>query len=123
MSVGGIDVDSIVLPVDSTSLFSFPSYWTIELLSSPQCVKDVSGAVCIGKMGYRMFAYIDERTKMELCARITLADVMLLPHRCPTILCTGSVTIGLQALAKSIIQCGITVIYLVGYGMKAPYTT
>ena len=122
MTVGSIDVDSIVLPIDSTSLFSFPSYLTVELLSSPQCVKDVSGAVCIGKMGYRIFAYIDERSKMELCAQITVAGVTLIPHSCPTILCTGTITIGLQTLARCIIQCQINVLYLVGYGMKALYT-
>ena len=127
MTVGSIDVDSIVLPIDSASLFSFPSYLTVELLSSPmQCVKDVSGAVCIGKMGYRIYAYIDERSKIELCARITVAGVTLIPHSCPTILCTGTstgtITIGLQTLARCIIQCQINVLYLVGYGMKAPYT-
>lgn len=60
-SIGAVDLDSVVLPTQTMSLFKFPSYSLVELLASPQVVKDLSGAVCVGRMGYRIFAYMDAK--------------------------------------------------------------
>ena len=70
-------------------------------------------------MGYRIFAFMDNQKKLELCARIMIADVLIMPHTADTILCTGhNITISLHTLTRYLLQCGIT---SVGYGMKSPY--
>ena len=64
-------MDSIVLPITPDDLFTFPAFFVVELLSSPQVVSDVSGAACIGKMGYRLFTY-DERAKVVPMCKIVI---------------------------------------------------
>ena len=41
-----LDVDSIVLPICTQELFKWPAISLVELLATPQAVKDVSGAIC-----------------------------------------------------------------------------
>ena len=80
-----LDVDSIVLPICTQELFKWPAISLVELLATPQAVKDVSGAVCVGRMGYCIFAFMDNQKKLELCARITVAGVLLImPHTADT---------------------------------------
>ena len=114
-----LDVDSIGLPICTQELFKWHAISLVELLATPQAVKDVSGAVCVGRMGYRIW---DNQKKLELCARITVAGVLIMPHTADTILCTGhNITIGLHTLTRCLLQCGITSVTFVGYGMKSPY--
>ena len=60
------DVDSIVLPISPNELEKMPSFLICELANSPQLVKDVSGACCLARMGFRFFANITQQKKVEL---------------------------------------------------------
>lgn len=54
-SVNALDGDSIVMPIESEKLEWMPSYLICELDNSPQLVKDVSGACCLARMGFRVY--------------------------------------------------------------------
>ena len=70
-----------------------------------------------------MFAYMTTEQKLRLCAHLTLSGVLIMPHEAPTILCKGhNLTISLPTLTRCLLKTGISIVYLVGYGMKAKYT-
>ena len=60
-------VDSVVIPLSPNELEKMPSFLICELANSPQLVKDVSGACCLARMGFRLFANITQEKKEELC--------------------------------------------------------
>ena len=59
--VNPYDVDSVVVPISPTELEKIPSYLISALANSPQLVKDVSGACCLARMGFRLYAHITEQ--------------------------------------------------------------
>lgn len=66
-SVNAQDIDSIVMPLATEDLERMPSYLICELANSPQLAKDVSGACCLARMGFRLYAFITEQQKKDLC--------------------------------------------------------
>ena len=78
----------------------------------------VAGAVCIGRFGYRIFAYLSPDQKIELCRYFGTEGITILPHHTPTIFCTGVFLVGLHQLARGFIELGVRFVMLVGYGMK-----
>ena len=73
------DVDSIVIPLNPTELEKMPSYLICELANSSQLVKDVAGATCLARMGFRLFANITQEKKQELCRQ----GLTVIPHTSP----------------------------------------
>ena len=62
--VNPYDVDSVVIPISPTELEKMP-YLICELANSPQLVTDVSGACCLARMGFRLYAHITESRRRQ----------------------------------------------------------
>ena len=96
------------------------SYGVLELVNTPQFVKDAEGAVCIGKIGYRIFAHLSEQQKISVCQYLSRHVLLVLPHTSPLILSKGCTLVGLHAMARAFIDAEVDHVIFVGYGMKAP---
>ena len=96
------------------------SHDVLELVNCPQFVKDVEGAVCIGKMGYRIFTYLSEEQKIAICQYFSTHGQLVLPHTSPYILSKGCTLVGLHAMARELIEAEVDHVIFVGYGMKSP---
>ena len=119
--VNPLDVDSVVIPIGPEELEKMPSYLICELANSLQLVKDVSGACCLVRMGFRLYAHINEEKKTELCSYLCRQGLTVLPHSSPHCLVQGKITCGLRILGRGIRHCRNPVILLVAYGMKVPF--
>ena len=87
--VNPLDVDSVVIPIRPEELEKMPSYLICELANSPQLVKDVSGACCLARMRFRLYAHINEEKKTELCSYLCRQGLTVLPHSSPHCLVRG----------------------------------
>ena len=67
------DVDSVVIPVNTTELFNFPAMQLVTLVNHPVLVKDAHHQLCIAHFGYRLFVDVTEDQKRALCAEISRA--------------------------------------------------
>ena len=52
-------------------------------------ITEVAGTVCIGKMGYRLFAYIMQQQKEQLYSYFGSFGITILPHHCKTMFIEG----------------------------------
>ena len=96
------------------------SYELVELVITSQFVNNLGGAICIGKMGYRIFAHLTEKRKVAMCNHLTSNGLLVLPHVSPLILNKECILVSLHSLARAFIDANIHNVIFVGYGMKVP---
>ena len=120
-SVNALDVDSIVMPIALEQFKVMPSYLICELTNSPQLVKDVSGACCLARMGFKLYAYLTDQMKQDLCNYLCRQGLTVLPHTSPHCLVWGKIPWGLRMLERGLQQCRIAIVIIVAYNMKAPF--
>ena len=112
-SVNALDVDSIVMPIEPEQLELMPSYLICELDNSPQLIKDVSGACCLARMGFRLYAYLTDQMKLDLCDYFCCQGLAVLPHTGTYCLVQGKIPCGLRMLGRGLRHCSIAIVIIV----------
>ena len=112
-SVNALDVDSIMMPIEPEKLEWMPSYLICELDNSPQLVKDVSGACCLARMGFRLYAYLTDQMKQDLCDYFCYQGLAVLPHTSTHCLVWGKIPCGLRILSRGLRHCRIAIVIIV----------
>jgi len=80
----------------------------------------MAGAVCIGLMGLRMFEFIIQDQKKQICCSLRMQGATVFPHAKKSILSDEKITVSLLQLAFALLNASVGVVYLVAYGFKAP---
>jgi len=117
-SSAGWDLDSLCYPVTTFSLMLMSALAFVQLINILQYVKGMKGAVCVGLMGCRIYAYINQKQKM-ICASLRRQGVTVYPHETKTILTIGQIIVSLVNLCIALLHSNVTVVYTVAYGFKA----
>ena len=94
----------------------------VQLTNTAQYAEGMAGAVCIGLMGLRLFAFISQEQKRKICHSLRMQGVTIFPHAKKSILCVGKITVTLLQLTFALMHASVGVVYLVAYGFKAPTT-
>lgn len=105
--INEVDVDSIVQTFTLAKLLTMFSMSVVELLNTPQVVKDVGGAVCLGRMGFRLFVYMNEQQRTLVCDYSCQQGLLVISYASPMILCKGSTNVELHMLARALEEADV----------------
>jgi len=74
MSSANWDLDSLSYPVSTSSLLLWSGVMFVQLTNTAQYAEGMAGAVCIGLMGLRMFAFISQDQKKQIFHSLRRGD-------------------------------------------------
>ena len=82
-------------------------------MQTAQYAEGMAGAVCIGLMGLRMFEFIIQDQKKQICCSLRMQGATVFPHAKKSILSVGKITVSLLQLVFALLNASVGVIYVV----------
>ena len=91
------------------------------ILNFPVFIKGIKDSVCVGQIGWQIFARITNAQKHRICQYLSLEECkVIVPHQSRFVLCKGRCTVGLYSLLRGLIHAKENDVQLAAYGMKIP---